>query len=124
MKLSLFTLFIALTAFGVTSCKKNQPAYKIEGIFSGSFSANFEDSIYLASEGHQVKFTPLTKNNVRVEGEGFSTFEFLVTKDGLNVVRVNVSDSNLTKFTWIADEDRVVFDYSRGDNWCTFNGTR
>ena len=114
----------ALLTLGVAACTKNQPAYKIEGIFTGSFNASYNDSIYLKSDGHQVKFTPLTKNNVKVEGEGFDTFEFLVTKDGLNVVRVNVSDTNLTKFTWISDEDRVVFDYNKGDNWCVFNGTR
>jgi hypothetical protein len=124
MKLSLFTIVSVVMVLTVTSCKKNQPAYTIEGTYSGAFNADQDTNTWAVSTGHQVKFTALTKNNVKCEGEGFDTFEFLVTSDGLNITRVNVSDTNLTKFTWVNDEQRIVFEYHKGDDWCWFNGTR
>ena len=124
MKLSVFTILVAALVLTASSCENKKPAKTIEGTYTGAFNGDFEDSTYLASEGYPVKLTALTKNTLKIEGLGFSTYEFLVTWDGLNVTRVNVSDTNLTKFTWIQDEERVVFDLYRGDNWCTFNGTR
>ncbi len=124
MRISLFTILVAFLVLVVTSCDNKKPAKEIDGLYSGAFNASYDDSTYLLSSGHQVKVTALTKNNLKIEGDGFDAYEFLVTWDGLNVSRVNVSDTNLTKFLWIADEDRITFDLSRGDDWCTFNGTR
>ncbi|MCG8576186.1 MAG: hypothetical protein MI810_14950 [Flavobacteriales bacterium] len=124
MRAALFTLVVCAGILSVTSCKNNKPAREVAGTYTGAFSAEYNDSTFLLSDGFVVQVDELTKNSVSVLSTGFDQFELLVTWNGINVVRVDPDDPNVTKFEYIADEKRLLLDYEKDGNWAVFNGTK
>ncbi|WP_027418528.1 hypothetical protein [Crocinitomix catalasitica] len=120
------TIIIGLIAstFILASCKKNEPAYVIEGEYSGSIDATYMDHDTIANSGYAVRLTAINDNKVKVEGNDFKTFEVLVTTNGINVEAVNKSDTIVTNFLYIGKDNKLNFTYSDDDNLAKYIGVK
>ncbi|MCH2234242.1 MAG: hypothetical protein MK078_08310 [Crocinitomicaceae bacterium] len=123
MKLRFPILAIIVAALVVVSCRKNQPAYQVEGTYTGFFDGTFEGVSTSVSTGYTVVATAMDKNSVRIEGTDFETFTALVTENGINVQLVNDSET-ITEFLYLGDENKLQFTYSKDGNTASFIGTK
>jgi len=109
----------------VTSCNKDkEPAYVIEGIYTGSFEGLYLGDDTLNSLSYQVEVTALNDNKVSIFGKNFEKFEVLVTTNGLNVEAVSKSDPYLTDFIYIGNENKLKFTFNKGANEAKFIGIK
>lgn len=109
----------------LTSCNKDkEPAYVIEGIYTGSFEGLYLGDDTLNSSTYQVEVTALNDNKVSVFGKNFEKFEVLVTTNGLNVEAVSKSDPYLTDFIYIGNENKLKFTFNKGANEAKFIGIK
>jgi len=120
----LFSLAI-LGAAAIASCEKEQPAVNVEGNYTGVFQGvvDGEDTI---KADYPVFATSTTKNKVKIEGSLFSSFEVLVTQQGINVDPVS-TDENVGAFLYQGDVNgtkELSFSYYKNGDTAHYVGTK
>lgn len=111
----------SVISFGFYSCEKNQPAYKLEGNYYGNFQGVYMGNDTIVNSGYNVLIQALDKNSATVNGTLFSTFEVLVTPNGLNIELVADVDG-LSNFLYQGETKKLTFTYAKDDNTATFIG--
>lgn len=122
-KITVLFTAILLAAFSFTSCKKSQPSYKMEGNYSGHFQGIFNGNDTIVNEGYLVMVTAIDKSTVTVSGTLFSSFDALVTKNGINVELVSPTDG-LNEFLYEGETKTLSFSYSKDGNIANYTGTK
>lgn len=113
------TLLVILVS--MSSCKKNQPSYKIEGTYTGNFQGIYNGNDTIVNEGYLVFIEALDKSTATVEATMVSKFEVLVTPNGLNIELVSPTDG-LTEFLYQGETEKLTFSYQNGDNVANYVG--
>lgn len=116
--------FMSLALISITACKNSKPSEAVAGTYTGSIQATYQDSTVILDSGVPVIVEVLTKNEVRVSGHWFNTFEVLVTWNGINVEPVDPNDPNVQEFVYIGDEDKLKFTYVESLNNAYYIGTK
>lgn len=116
-------LLFAGVSLVAISCKKNQPAYKIEGDYSGNFEGNWQGNDTIINTGFGVTVIAQDKNKAKVSGKFFSEFEVLVTPNGINIELVSPTEG-LTEFLYQGDTEKLTFKYENGGNVANYIGTK
>lgn len=120
-KLAFLSVIAISLGFSLQSCKKNQPAYKIDGTYSGHFQGNFQGNDTIVNTGFSVRIDALDKNTVKVTGNLFNQFQALVTPNGLNIELVSPTDG-LNQFLYEGETKRLTFNYEEGGNTAFYDG--
>jgi len=118
---SIFMLGIGI--IGLVSCDKENPAETIEGNYSGVISGVYQGQDTLAGNGdtYPVYATAITRNKIEIQGSLFSTFEVLVTEQGINVDPVS-TDENVYEFLYQGDLKELSFKYYKDGDSAYFVG--
>lgn len=122
-RISFGILLLTGLALVVISCKKNQPAYKIAGDYTGNFEGSYQGADTIINTGFGVNITAKDKNRATVSGKLFSTFDVLVTPNGINIELVSPTDG-LTEFLYQGDSEKLTFIYENGGNIAKYIGTK
>ena len=121
-KIFIFTLIIGVTTITFNSCEKEQPAENVSGDYTGVLEGKYDGDIILEPE-HKVRVTAKTKNKALVEGDLFSSFEVLVTQQGINVDPVS-TDEKLSAFLYQGELKELSFTYNKNGDTAVFVGTK
>ncbi|MBI3133296.1 MAG: hypothetical protein HYZ14_01340 [Bacteroidetes bacterium] len=122
-KSGLLVILLITAAFTISSCKKSQPSYKMEGTFLGHFQGNYQGNDTIVNENYSVVVEAIDKSTATVSGTLFSTFNVLVAKNGINVELVSPTDG-LTEFLYEGDTETLTFSYTSGGNTANYVGTK
>lgn len=122
-KIALLLSAFSLLLLTATSCKKSQPSYKMEGMYSGHFEGNYLGNDTIVNEGFLVSVEAIDKSTCTITGNLFATFTALVTKNGINVELVSPTDG-LTQFLYAGEKEELSFTYANGGNTAEFIGTK
>jgi hypothetical protein len=119
-----FAVVLFAAALTGTSCKKNRPSEKIDGTYTGHFEGMYEGNDTIVNEGYKVTVSATDKNNANITSSMFSTFEVLVTNNGLNVELVSPTDG-LSQFLYEGETKTLSFTYTTdAQNTATYVGTK
>ena len=123
-RFSFFCVILLSAGMFVVSCKKNRPSEKIAGSYTGHFEGIYEGEDTIVNVGYPVTVTATDKNKATVSGSLFSTFEVLVTKNGLNVELVSPTDG-LSQFLYEGETQTLSFTYTTDvENVATYIGNK
>ncbi|MBK9193000.1 MAG: hypothetical protein IPM77_16710 [Crocinitomicaceae bacterium] len=122
-KVTVLLTAVLVAGFSFTSCKKSQPSHKMEGNYSGHFQGVFNGNDTIVNEGYLVTVTAIDKSTVTIAGTLFSSFDALVTKNGINVELVSPTDG-LNEFLYEGETKTLSFSYSLDGNIANYTGTK
>jgi hypothetical protein len=122
-KVSVLFTTVLFAGIFFTSCKKTQPSYKIEGNYSGHFQGIYNGNDTIVNEGYIVTVTAVDKSTVTIAGTLFSSFDALVTKNGINVELVSPTDG-LNEFLYEGETKTLSFSYVLDGNIANYTGTK
>jgi hypothetical protein len=122
-------ILISTAIFGIValaSCDKEQPAENVQGNYTGVLDAVYDGDDTL-NGSYPVFVTATTKNKVLIEGSLFSSFEVLVTQQGVNVDPVS-TDENVAAFLYQGDvnngQKELSFTYYNNGDTAIYVGTK
>jgi len=124
MKKSIYIFGALLGSSLLIGCEKEQPAENVQGNYTGVFQGVYDGNDTI-NGNFPVFVTASTKNKVLVEGTLFSSFEVLVTQQGINVDPVS-TDDNVKAFLYQGDESlkELSFSYYKNGDTAVYVGTK
>jgi hypothetical protein len=124
-KMKKITAAIVLFGLGlitVSSCEKDNPAETVQGNYTGVIDGEWQ-GIDTLKGNYPVFATEISKNKVELQGSLFSTFQVLVTKQGINVDPV-ATDDNVLQFLYQGDLKELTFTYAKDGDTISYTGTK
>lgn len=117
-------LFIAAAVLVIfVSCEKEQPAENVAGTYSGVLEGKHDGNTILLAN-HSVRVTTTTKNKCLVEIDSiFSTFEVLVTQQGINVDPVS-TDEEVSAFLYQGELRELSFTFNKNGDTAVYIGVK
>ena len=121
-KITATILLFGLGLIVVSSCEKDNPAETVEGNYTGVIDGVWH-GIDTLKGSYPVFATEISKNKVEIQGSLFSTFQVLVTKQGINVDPVS-TDDNVLQFLYQGDLKELTFTYAKDGDAISYTGTK